>query len=101
MSETGFVMISNSGRLPKCGLSWHLHECPLLLCVAAHHDVIQALLAVRPELPDADVWRRRVQQVHETWAHKLYTRDRDITPGELEAVRPEMLVGQNVLILQY
>jgi hypothetical protein len=29
-----------------------------------------------------------VQQVHETWAPKLYTRDRDITPGEVGPVRP-------------
>jgi hypothetical protein len=42
----------------------------------------QALLAVKPGLPDVDVWRQRVQQIHHTWAHKLYTRDRDITPGE-------------------
>lgn len=43
--------------------------------------MLQALLAVRPGLPDADMWKQRVQQIHNTWAHKLYTRDRDITPG--------------------
>jgi hypothetical protein len=59
------------------------HISAILLHVA--HG-LQGLLAVRPELPDADIWSRRVQQVHETWAHKLYTRDRDITPGELGAV---------------
>lgn len=52
----------------KC-VSW----CPLL----------QALLGTQLELPDADLWAARVQQIHDTWADNLYTRDRDITPGEL------------------
>ena len=54
---------------------WHLHKYAIV-CV-----MLQALLAVRPGLPGADVWKQRVQQIHNTWAHKLYTRDRDITPG--------------------
>jgi hypothetical protein len=41
---------------------------------------LQALLGTQLELPDADLWAARVQQIHDTWADNLYTRDRDITP---------------------
>lgn len=44
--------------------------------------LLQALLAVRPELRAAGEWKQRVQQVHDTWANKLYIRDRDMTPGK-------------------
>jgi hypothetical protein len=54
----------------------------LLYCTVLYCTVVQALLAVRPDLPGAARWQQRIQQIHETWADQLYTRDRDITPGE-------------------
>jgi len=56
--------------------------CCTNLCLLLDQSLCtQALLAVRPEMPRADVWRQRVQEIHETWAEQLSTRDRDITPG--------------------
>lgn len=48
--------------------------------------LLQALLGTQLELPDADLWVARVQQIHDCWADNLYTRDRDITPGEFWGV---------------
>jgi hypothetical protein len=43
---------------------------------------LQALMAVRPDLPNLQLWQQRVCDIHATWGGKnLATRDNDITPG--------------------
>lgn len=46
---------------------------------------VQALLAVRPATAGAELWRRRVAQLHAAWAADVCGRDRDISPVMLAA----------------